>query len=85
MNNIYQEAYDMVQAAIEDWYEVEINPYKRRPSDQVVMTDETVERKWRYVANYLLKNASEDIISIAAEKYPILQQIFQNNESEVRS
>ena len=80
MSHIYQEVYDVVQAAIEDWYEVEINPYKRHPNDQVVMLDETVERKWVYVANYLRKNASEEIISLAAEKYPILQQIFQNNK-----
>lgn len=83
--NIYQEVYDTVQEAIQSWYEVEVNPFKRRPEDQIIMTDEAVERKWIYVAKYLQQHASEEIIKVAKEKYPILQQIFQNNESEVRS
>jgi hypothetical protein len=84
--NIYQEVYNIIQEAIQSWYEVEVNPFKRRPEDQIIMTDEAVERKWIYVATYLREhNISEEIIEIAKEKYPILQQIFQNNESEVRS
>jgi hypothetical protein len=83
--NIYQEVYNTVQEAIQSWYEVEVNPFKRHPDDQIIMTDEAVERKWTFVAKYLQQHASEEIITAAKEKYPILQQIFQNNESEVRS
>ena len=84
--NIYQEVYNIVQEAIQSWYDVEINPFKNHPEDQVIMTDEAIERKWIYVATYLRKhNTSEEIIRVAQQKYPILQQIFQNNESEVRS
>lgn len=83
--NIYQETYDMVKAARDKWYEVEINPWKRHPDDQLIITDETQEKQWRFIAKYLQEHASQDIITTAREKYPILQQLIQINESEVRS
>jgi hypothetical protein len=49
------------------------------------VNDETVVKKWLYVAENLKKNASEEIIRVAQQKYPILQRIFQMYESEVRS
>lgn len=83
--NIYQETYEMVKTAREKWYEVEINPWKRHPDDQLIMTDEAQEKQWLFIAKYLQEHANENIIKTAREKYPILQQLIQINESEVES
>ena len=83
--NIYQEVYNIVKIAKEKWYEIEVNPFKTAPHHVLIEDDKTEERKWMFVAKYLQQNASEEIIKVAKEKYPILQQIFQMNESEVRS
>ena len=83
--NIYQETYETVKAAREKWYEVEINPWKHHPDDQLIMTNEAREKQWLFIAKYLQEHASEEVITTAKEKYPILQQLIQNNESEVRS
>ena len=83
--NIYQEVYNIIKIAKEQWYEKEVNPFKAAPHHVLIETAETEERKWTFVAKYLQQNASEEIIKVAKEKYPILQQISQNNESEVRS
>ncbi len=83
--NIYQETYDMVKAARDKWYETEVDPFKMA-SHHVLLEDErTEEQKWLFIAKYLQEHASQDIIKAAREKYPILQQLIQNNESEVRS
>lgn len=83
--NIYQEVYNIIKTAKEQWYEIEVNPFKAAPHHVLIEDDETEKRKWTFVAKYLQQHASEEIIKVAKEKYPILQQIFQNNESEVRS
>ena len=75
--NIYQEVYDTVQLYRQQWNDLQNGPYE--------VNEETIVAKWLYVAENLKKNASEEIIRVAQQKYPILQQIFQNNESEVRS
>lgn len=83
--NIYQEVYDIVKNAKTKWYEEAINPHKKHPSDIVELSEAALEQQWFFVAHYLQEHASPQIIKIAKEKYPILQQIFQMNESEVRS
>ena len=75
--NIYQEVYDIVHLYRQQWNDLQNGPYE--------VNEETIIKKWLYVAENLKKNASEDIIRVAQQKYPILQQIFQMNESEVRS
>ena len=46
------------------------------------MNEPTRLKQWLYVAKYLQKNASQEIIAVAANKYPILKQIF-NGEDEI--
>jgi len=74
--NIYQEVYDAVQK-----YTIEFNAH-HTPLNSI---EEKLEAQWKYVAQKLIDNHSQQVVKVAANKYPILQQIFQNNESEVRS
>jgi uncharacterized pyridoxamine 5'-phosphate oxidase family protein len=78
--NIYQEVYDAVMR-----YKCEFTYYGYTKIPLPQTTDEFREQQWIYVAKKLQKYESEEIIKAAQEKYPILQQIFQMNESEVRS
>lgn len=80
--NIYLETYNMVQLAKQCWYNEEVQPFKLNPTDEVVMDEQATIKQWLYVAKYLQKNASQEIIAVAANKYPILKQIF-NGEDEI--
>lgn len=76
--NIYLEVYNIVlQYKMEFIHE----GYTKIPLPQT--TDEFKEQQWLYVAQQLQKNNSKEIIRIAAEKYPILQQIF-NGEDKIQ-
>lgn len=80
--NIYLETYNMVQLAKQCWYDEKVQPFKYNPDDEVIMDEPAKLKQWLYVAEYLKKNASQEIIAVAASKYPILQQIF-NGEDEI--
>lgn len=88
--NIYQEVYDAVTGLQNAWLN-NINEtlvsQGRLPLPKFLdlLTLEQKEEQWIYVANMLQYKYSPEVVKVAKEKYPILQQIIQNNESEVRS
>ena len=88
--NIYQEVYDIIQNLRQQWINT-INVQLRSegrlplPSLPMFLDEEQKIQQWLYVANELKQNYSSEIVRVAQQKYPILQQIFQMNESEVRS
>lgn len=88
--NIYQEVYDIIQNLRQQWINT-INVQLRSegrlplPSLPMFLDEEQKTQQWLYVAHELKQNYSSEIVRVAQQKYPILQQIFQMNESEVRS
>lgn len=76
--NIYQEVYDAVHKYIHEWYELQHEFDATVPEDAFVS-------KWTYVQEQMQLHETPEVWKIAQQKYPILQQQVQNNESEVRS
>lgn len=78
--NIYQEVYDAVYLYRKEWEQKFNAPVKINGQwMQRAVDDELTEAKWRYVAQQLIAHSSTEVIKTAAEKYPILQQIFKES------
>lgn len=84
-NNIYQTVYLLVQQYKGEWESSynERNEMLGRTAN-ALPEEERLELMWTHVANRIKKHPSKQVVAIAREKYPILQQLIQMNESEVR-
>lgn len=84
--NIYQEVYELVTLYKNDWLYSQDSFFLRFGIDKRDLSpQEYASEMWEYVGNKLRNHPNPQVIKVALEKYPILQQVIQMNESEVRS
>jgi hypothetical protein len=84
--NIYQEVYDLITEYRHNWFCDQDSVFLRFGiNKQNLSTQEYASYMWEYIGNKLRNYPNPQVIKVALEKYPILQQVIQMNESEVRS